>query len=170
MESGAVGPVDAIVAAAGQWDPGTAAGLEILRLTREEALRPFGRFRTDRGTVVQLALPRGRVLNDGDLLWRDARRTIAVAVALPAVVRLEVPPSVPPRTRLIRALELAHFLGNQHLAVRVDAEGRLRVPVAAPDALVAWLAQSGFGDVATAVVPGEPADPLPNPHAHPGLL
>ncbi|MCL8209432.1 MAG: urease accessory protein UreE [Actinomycetia bacterium] len=156
------------MAAAGQWEPRSAVGLEVLRLTREEALRPFGRFCTDRGTVVQLALPRGMVLNDGDLLWRDAERVIAVAVALPAVVRITVPATLPPTARLIRAMELAHFLGNQHLAVRVDAEGRLRVPVAAPEALVAWLRQSGFGDVDAAVVPGEPADPLPNPHAHQG--
>lgn len=75
-------------------------------------------------------------------------------------------PAGEPLPRLKQGLALAHFLGNQHLPLRVAADGGIRVPVEDPAPLLALLASGPFRDVVAEVVPGEAGDPLPNPQAH----
>lgn len=157
-----VGPVVEVLASRGRWKP--KGVVEVLSLRREEAARPFGRYRTDRGTWVQLALPRGQQLEDGDLLWQGEGRSIVVQVEMPPVVEIACPDG----WTFSRAVELAWALGNQHLPMRVDERGRFRVPVYSPSSLLAWLARRGFTEVVARKVAGESDDPLPNPQAHQG--
>ncbi|MCL6563528.1 MAG: urease accessory protein UreE [Firmicutes bacterium] len=166
MEEPVVGPVVEVLAPRGRWQ---AEGVvEVLSLRREEAARPFGRHRTDRGTWVQLALPRGQQLEDGDLIWQGEGRAIAVRVEMPPVVEIGFPNGWADGPEARRAVELAWALGNQHLPMRVDERGRFRVPVYSPSSLLAWLARRGFTEVVAREVAGEQDDPLPNPQAHQG--
>ncbi|CAB1129755.1 UreE_N domain-containing protein [Candidatus Hydrogenisulfobacillus filiaventi] len=165
MNGKGIGPLEAVAAPAGAWTPVPGEEQDVLELEVAQALRPFGRYRTAGGRDILLALPRGARLEHGDLLWRGGGVAVVVALRRPPVALLRLPEG-DPAERMRLGLSLAHFLGNQHLPMRVTADGALRVPVEDPHALAGLLAGSSFSGVSLTVVPGEAEDPLPNPHAH----
>ncbi|AEW04511.1 UreE urease accessory domain-containing protein [Sulfobacillus acidophilus DSM 10332] len=140
--------------------------VERVRLSRRDALRPFGKVVTDYGRTLMLALPRGVELVDGDVLYQDSDLIILVEIIHPSVVAIRLPDYVTGTDRLIYGMQLGHALGNQHLPVRVVPPGIFRVPVDEPERLLRFLQRSAFADVQVDIVAGEADDPVPNAEAH----
>lgn len=80
-----------------------------LRLTAEERTHSRHRFPTHEGTLVQLHLPRGTVLFEGDLLQPEAEEITVRVVAKPEPVCVI---TAPQPLDLLRA---AYHLGNRHV-------------------------------------------------------
>lgn len=84
-----------------------------LSLTAEERTRSRHRFETIEGVLVQLQLPRGTVLQDGDLLQSAAEGAVVkvVAAAEPVLtVRADT---------AIELLRAAYHLGNRHVPLEI---------------------------------------------------
>lgn len=158
--------IDRVLASRGQWTPGPDDRVEELRMGRAEAERGFGTMTTNGGTAVVLRLPRGTVLADGDLVYREEGLLMAVAISYPPSVEIVLPEGEDGEARTRYALSLGHFLGNQHYPMRVVSARAVRVPVDDPAPLLALLQRSAFADIVARVVPGSEEDPLPNPQAH----
>lgn len=84
----------------------------ILPLTAEERTRSRHRFETADGQPVYLHLPRGTVLQDGDLLQSDDG-TIVRVLAKPEPVFTVTAPSA------LQLLQAAYHLGNRHVPLEV---------------------------------------------------
>ncbi|MBD2662952.1 urease accessory protein UreE [Richelia sinica FACHB-800] len=84
-----------------------------LHLTAEERTRSRHRFTTEDGIEVCLRLPRGTVLNNGDILTDDEHSSLIRIIAKPEPVYTVVAESP---LLLIRA---AYHLGNRHVPVEV---------------------------------------------------
>ncbi len=85
-----------------------------LALTAEERTRSRHRFEID-GQVVFLRLPRGTVLNDGDILQDETNSNLVRIAAKPELV-LTVTAQTP-----ILLLQAAYHLGNRHVPVEITA-------------------------------------------------
>lgn len=85
-----------------------------LALTAEERTRSRHRFDTVEGQMVYLSLPRGTVLQDGDLL-QDAGETTIVRVC----AKLEQVLTVT-TTNSLALLKAAYHLGNRHVPVEIS--------------------------------------------------
>jgi urease accessory protein len=94
----------------------TANAQHTLTLTAEERTRSRHRFSATDGTAVQLLLPRGTVLRDGDLL-RAAEGAVLVRVAARPEPVLTV--RAPDARALARA---AYHLGNRHVALELGRD------------------------------------------------
>jgi urease accessory protein len=129
---------------------------QTLSLTAEERTRSRYRFETDDGAPVQLLLPRGTVLRDGDLLRDDSGHTlIRVRAKAEPVVTARAPDAL----TLLRA---AYHLGNRHVPVEVGTD-YLRI---APDSVLAdMLTQLGL-TVVDEVVPFQPEAGAYGGHSH----
>jgi urease accessory protein len=84
-----------------------------LALTAEDRVRSRHYFELDGGQSLYLQLPRGTVLQDGDLLQADAEDCLVRIVAKPEPVMTAIAPTV---FTLLRA---AYHLGNRHVALEV---------------------------------------------------
>lgn len=126
-----------------------------LPMTAEERRRSRRRLQSPAGEALCLALPRGTLLQDGDLLRsREDGRLLRIEAGAESVVTVSAPD---PRT-LARA---AYHLGNRHVALQVGP-GFLRL---LPDpVLIAMLARMGL-ECRQEVAPFEP-DPGAYQHAH----
>jgi urease accessory protein len=98
----------------------------------------------------------GTRLRDGDIVYADASRVIAVQV-LPDDVLVVHP------TSIAQAIDVAHALGNRHVPIQRD--GDVLVIAFAP-ALAALLDQLGVRYERTARVLAEPFRHAAAPHAH----
>lgn len=117
-----------------------------LLLTAEERTRTRHRFETPDGQGLYLRLPRGTVLQNGDLLQSEGHNVIVRIVAKPEPV-LTVTSQVP-----IDLLRASYHLGNRHVPLEV-APDYLRL---SPDpVLQAMLEQLGV-KVKEEVVPFQP--------------
>ena len=117
-----------------------------LLLTAEERTRTRHRFETPDGQGLYLRLPRGTVLQNGDLLQSEGHDVIVRIVAKPEPV-LTVTSQVP-----IDLLRASYHLGNRHVPLEV-APDYLRL---SPDpVLQAMLEQLGV-KVKEEVVPFQP--------------
>lgn len=85
-----------------------------LALTAEERTRSRYRFTAIEGQVVYLNLPRGTVLQDGDLL-QDEAETVLVRVS----AKLEQVLTVT-ATNSLELLKAAYHLGNRHVPVEIS--------------------------------------------------
>ncbi len=85
-----------------------------LMLTATERLRSRHRYGTTDGQLVYLQLPRGTVLQDGDLLQSDEGEIVRV-VAKPEPV-LTVRANTP-----LDLLKAAYHLGNRHVPLEITA-------------------------------------------------
>ncbi len=85
----------------------------ILRLTAEERTRSRYSFITEDKTPVQLQLPRGTTLQDGDLLTTEAGDILVKVSAKPEPV-LTVTSS-----DSINLLRAAYHLGNRHVSLEI---------------------------------------------------
>ena len=120
--------------------------LHTLELDAADRQRSRHRFETVAGTSLYLRLPRGTVLQDGDLLLTEAGAAIArvVAKAEPVLV-------VAAATSL-QLLRAAYHLGNRHVPVQVTETALYLSP---DPVLAAMLAQLGV-EVAETVRPFQP--------------
>lgn len=126
-------------------DPNTKPHLT-LPLTAEERKRSHHRFYTAEGEEVRLRLPRGTMLQDGDLLQEVDQATVVKIIAKPEPV-LTITTHDP--LSLVRA---AYHLGNRHVPLEVNAN-YLRLP---PDPVLAdMLRQMGL-TVTEATLPFQP--------------
>ncbi len=127
-----------------------------LALTAQERTRSRLRFATVEGVAVQLMLPRGTVLRDGDLLRAQDGVTLVRVRARPQPV---LTARAADRATLLRA---AYHLGNRHVAVEIGAD-YLRL---APDPVLAdMLRQLGLG-VIEEVAPFQPEAGAYGGHGH----
>lgn len=86
-----------------------------LCLTAEERTRSRHRFTTDEGEIVHLQLPRGTVLQDGDLLRSDMDERVVRVVAKPEPVLTAI------ATSPLSLLQAAYHLGNRHVPLEITA-------------------------------------------------
>ncbi|MDB9362745.1 urease accessory protein UreE [Nodularia spumigena CS-588/02] len=86
-----------------------------LALTAEERTRSRHRFETEVGKVVFLRLPRGTLLQDGDILQDETNSSLIRITAKPETV-LTVFAQTP--LLLMRA---AYHLGNRHVPVEITS-------------------------------------------------
>jgi urease accessory protein len=127
-----------------------------LALTAEERTRSRFRFDTEDGVTVQLVLPRGTMLRDGDWLRADDGATFVRVRARPEPV---LTARAPDALTLLRA---AYHLGNRHVPVEVGND-YLRI---APDSVLAdMLRQLGLA-VIEEVVPFQPEAGAYGGHSH----
>ncbi len=107
----------------------------ILALTAEDRTRSRHRFTTDQGQVIFLRLPRGTVLQDGDILTTatGAPSVRITAKPEPVITILAEQP--------LDLLRAAYHLGNRHVPVEI-APTYLRIT---PDPVLQnMLTQMGF--------------------------
>ena len=117
-----------------------------LSLTAEERTRTRHRFATPSGQELYLRLPRGTVLQQGDLLQSEDGETIIKIVAKPEPV-LTVTAQKP-----VDLLRASYHLGNRHVSLEVTPD-YLRLSV--DSVLQAMLEQLGV-EVQEEVVPFQP--------------
>lgn len=128
-----------------------------LSLTAEERTRSRHYFETDEGQGVYLRLPRGTVLQHGDVLRSEDGHTLVRVIAKPEPV-MTVTAQTP-----LDLLRSAYHLGNRHVPLELT-ETYLRL---SPDpVLKAMLEQMGT-QVREQVLPFQPeAGAYAHPHAH----
>ncbi|HEY8552987.1 MAG TPA: urease accessory protein UreE [Burkholderiales bacterium] len=127
-----------------------------LLLTAEERTRSRLRFRTVEGVPVQLMLPRGTVLRDGDLL---ASEDGAVCVRVRARPEPVLTARANDRLTLLRA---AYHLGNRHVPVEIG-EDYLRL---GPDPVLAQMLEQLGLVVVEEVAPFQPESGAYGGNAH----
>lgn len=103
-------------------------GLERVLLSFQAAQRGRMRVTTDAGTELGIALGRGSVLRDGDVLRLDERQVVAVTVQPFAELAIRPTPSLEAHELFAVGVRLGHVLGNQHWLIRLEG-GQVFVPV-----------------------------------------
>lgn len=117
-----------------------------LLLTAEERTRTRHRFETPDGQALYLRLPRGTVLQDGDLLQSEAGDVVVRIVAKPEPV-LTVTSQIP-----INLLKASYHLGNRHVPLEV-APNYLRL---SPDPVLQTMLEQLGVEVKKEIVPFQP--------------
>jgi urease accessory protein len=115
----------------GHWPREHAAGS--VTLAYDDHHRRRVRLTTDQGEAFLLDLPRPVVLDEGDGLWLDDGRWIAVHAAPEALIEVTAPDA----GLLVR---LAWHLGNRHLPARIETE---RILIRRDHVIADMLAQLG---------------------------
>ncbi|MFQ4144395.1 urease accessory protein UreE [Chlorogloeopsis sp. ULAP02] len=87
-----------------------------LALTAEERTRSRHRFKTEDGQTVCLRLPRGMVLQNGDILQDETTNSMIRIIAKPEPVF-----TVTAQTALL-LLRAAYHLGNRHVPIEITAD------------------------------------------------
>ena len=117
-----------------------------LSLTAEERTRTRHRFETPEGKIIYLRLPRGTVLQDGDLLQSQEGDVVVQIVAKPEPV-LTVTAHRP-----VDLLKASYHLGNRHVLIEVAAN-YLRL---SPDSVLQTMLEHLGVEVKEEVVPFQP--------------
>ena len=117
-----------------------------LNLTAEERTRSRHRFVSEEGENVCLRLPRGVVLQDGDILQDDTQTYLAKVIAKPEQV-LTVYAS-----QNINLIKAAYHLGNRHVPLEITTN-YLRL---SPDPVLRKMLQSFELEIKEEVVPFQP--------------
>lgn len=117
-----------------------------LSLTAEERTRTRHRFETLDGQVIYLRLPRGSVLQDGDLLQSEEDNVVIRIVAKPEPV-LTVTSQTP-----LGLLRASYHLGNRHVPLEVTPQ-YLRL---CPDPVLQSMLEKLGVEVKQEVVPFQP--------------
>lgn len=137
-----------------------ATAASTLALTAEERTRTRHHFKTESGEEFYLALTRGTVLRQGDVLQTEDGKTSVQIVAKPEPVL-----TVTADTAL-DLLRAAYHLGNRHVPLEVTPD-YLRL---SPDAVLKSMLEHMGLYVTEAVLPFQPevgAYRLEQSHAHP---
>lgn len=108
---------------------------ELIQLSWDDRQRVRQRVYTDRGTPVILALPRGTILKDGDLLFQNDQRQIWIRALPEPVLRI-------PSRSLIEIGRVVHQLGNWHRSAQILENGTVLAQADRP--LQTWLEQKGI--------------------------
>ncbi len=110
----------ALAREAAAWGGPGAGCVEHVHLDVWQAQKARLRVTADGGTELGFDLPRGTVLQNGDVLLRDGARRHLVVVRLQAREVLAVRLLPQPHEHMVAtALKLGHLLGNQHWPVRL---------------------------------------------------
>lgn len=117
-----------------------------LSLTAEERTRSRHRFETPDGKELYLRLPRGTVLQEGDLLQSEDGETVIQIAAKPEPV-LTVTAQKP-----VDLLRASYHLGNRHVPLEVTP-GYLRL---SPDSVLQTMLEQLGMEVQEEVVPFQP--------------
>lgn len=117
-----------------------------LALTAEERVRRRHRFTTLEGQAVYLNLPRGTVLQDGDLLQDDGETTLVrVSAKLEQVLTVTTANS-------LELLKAAYHLGNRHVPIEISTH-YLRL---APDPVLQKMLKGLNVEVVSEIMPFSP--------------
>lgn len=116
-----------------------------LSLTAEERTRSRHRFTTEDGKEVFLRLPRGTVLQDGDILTDDSHSNLIKIIAKPEPVY-----TIVAETGLL--LRAAYHLGNRHVPVEIN-QNYLRL---SPDAVLRGMLEQLGLEIKEEIVPFQP--------------
>ncbi len=117
-----------------------------LALTAEERTRSRHRWETEDGKVLFLRLPRGTLLQDGDILQDETHSCLVRITAKPELV-LTV--SAPTPILLMRA---AYHLGNRHVPVEITST-YLRL---LPDSVLRTMLEQLGLEITEEIVPFQP--------------
>lgn len=117
-----------------------------LALTAEERTRSRHRWETEDGKVLFLRLPRGTLLQDGDILQDETHSCLVRITAKPELV-LTV--SAPTPLLLMRA---AYHLGNRHVPVEITST-YLRL---LPDSVLRTMLEQLGVEITEEIVPFQP--------------
>lgn len=117
-----------------------------LSLTAEERTRTRHRFNTPDGQSLYLRLPRGTVLNNGDLLESEHRDVVICIAAKPEPVLTVT------AHKLVDLLRASYHLGNRHVPVEV-APDYLRL---SPDPVLRTMLEQLGMEVKEEVLPFHP--------------
>ncbi len=114
---------------------GIPLSLEVVTLSWQDRQRSRQRLVSDWGTEIQLMLPRGTHLHDGDLLYADAQRQIRVKAQAEPVLLIQ-PENV------MQMGQVLHQMGNWHRPAQISPQGQILVLADAP--LRDWLTHMGI--------------------------
>lgn len=117
-----------------------------LSLTAQERTRTRHRFETLEGQVLYLRLPRGTVLQDGDLLQSEGGDVIVRVVAKPEPVLTVTSPTP------VNLLRASYHLGNRHVPLEVTPD-YLRL---SPDPVLQTMLKQLGVEVTEEIVPFQP--------------
>ncbi|MEN9202201.1 MAG: urease accessory protein UreE [Thermostichus sp. DG_1_6_bins_120] len=109
--------------------------LEVVTLSWHDRQRSRQRLVSDQGSELQLMLPRGTHLHDGDLLYVDKQRQIRVQAQAEPVLLVQP-------ENLMQMGQVLHQMGNWHRPVQISPAGQILVLSDAP--LRDWLTCSGI--------------------------
>lgn len=114
-----------------------------LALTAEERVRRRHRFTTVEGQTVYLNLPRGTVLQDGDLLLGEGETTLVrVSAKLEQVLTVTT-------TNSLELLKAAYHLGNRHVPIEISTH-YLRL---APDPVLQKMLEGLNVEISSEIMP-----------------
>ena len=130
--------------------------LQTLSLVAEDRTRSRHRFVTDQGQEINLQLPRGTVLRNGDILADDSDHPLVRVIARPEPV---VTVSSHHALALLRA---AYHLGNRHIALEIT-ESYLRF---SPDPVLEDMVKQIGLTLTHEVQPFQPETGAYHHHAH----
>ncbi len=114
----------------------------MLWLTAEERTRSRHRFMTEDETPVDLQLPRGTTLQDGDLLTSATEDLLVKVVAKPEPV-LTVTSS-----ESLNLLRAAYHLGNRHVSLEITPTYLRLIPDAVLEGMLTQLGLEVVAEVA----------------------
>lgn len=134
------------------------AHVDVLRLDQAEAQKSRIRKTTLSDTEVAISLDRGTQLRDGDVLFWDEDRQLAIIarVDLADVMVIDLRPLVRrgATDSMVTSFELGHALGNQHWPAVVKRL-QVYVPLAVAQAVMDSVMRThAFKDVTWTLVPG----------------
>jgi len=132
-----------------------ATPLLTLSLTAEERSRSRHRFETSEGQEIFLRLPRGTVLQDGDLLRSQTGEIIQIAAKPEPVLTVTA-------THFLALLRTAYHLGNRHVALEITAN-YLRL---SPDPVLQKMLEQMNVEIIEEVVPFRPEMGAYHGHSH----
>lgn len=137
-----------------------------LSLTAEQRSRSRHRFTTDDGQPVHLQLPRGTVLQDGDVLLAAVDESSAARP--PMGVKILAKPEPILTVTAITPLDLlrgAYHLGNRHVPLEITSTHLRLAPDSVLEAMLTQLGLQVIHDIAP-FNPEAGAYGSPFPHAH----
>ena len=146
----------------------SAASIDVLELDQWEAQKNRFRKKTAKGTGLAVALDRGTVMRDGDILVWEPSRAIGIAVRIRLrevmIVHLDGLAHLAPEIAMRTCLELGHALGNQHWPALVK-DGHVDVPLTVDRKVMASVMKTHrFEDIRYEFVPGSEVVPYLAPH------
>jgi urease accessory protein len=144
------------------------ASVELLELDQWEAQKNRFRKTTAKGTELAVALDRGTVMRDGDILLWDAQAASAVAVRIRLrevmIVHLDGLAQRAPEIVMRACVELGHALGNQHWPALIKGNV-VYVPLTVDRKVMASVMNTHrFEDIRYEFVPGSEIVPYLAPH------
>src|SRR6185312_3123553 len=108
------------------------ARIDILELDQWEAQKNRFRKKTAKGSELAVALDRGTVMRDGDILVWEPSKAMGIGVRIRLrevmIVHLDGLAHLAPEIAMRTCLELGHALGNQHWPALIK-DGHVYVPL-----------------------------------------